>query len=181
MIGVAAAQQWQASVVAVLALLVAALIRGRWPRAAAAIVLLALIKFLLPPLVAVPSAVFDRLAAEVRPFEPAKWVNAPPAAGALVWPGVVSGMWVTGAFLVFAGGAIRRSGFYRRIRQGRRVHDGPLLALATEIGAALGQTRLPRLVLADVDGPYAIGLREPTIVLPRSYGERLDASRRARF
>ena len=41
MIGVAAAQQWQASVVAVLALLVAALIRGRWPRAAAAIVLLA--------------------------------------------------------------------------------------------------------------------------------------------
>jgi beta-lactamase regulating signal transducer with metallopeptidase domain len=166
---------WQASMAGLVALALAALLRRRAPGAAALVVSLALLKFIVPPVVRVPIAFGDLAAMLINPFvlvpsgvETSGTLHAVLAAAGLVTVAI--------AALVWAGVARRARQVRRLVRQAVPATNGKA-ASALERAAVRLQLRVaPALVISDdAEGPFATGVWRPTIVLPRALAGSLDA------
>ncbi len=166
---------WQASAAGLIALALAAALRRRAPRAAALIISLALLKFIVPPVIRVPIAFGDAAAMLLNPF-------------VLVPPGQeVSDAWrlilAAAALATLAIAALTAAGVARHARRVRQLRARATLATsgpaAESLARATARLRLrvaPVLLISDdAEGPFATGVWRPTIVLPRALARELDA------
>ncbi len=178
---------WQSSLLA--CLLIALILWGRrWPSPLRyGLVLLALVKFAVPPTLPAPTSIFgwfDRApaVAEPLPVTPAVSLlraSAPTTTTAAtapvvipeerprlhwqVWLMLLHGLGMAG----FAFRVVRRLGDLRRIAaEARPVEDGPLREIFGELGDELGVRRPARLLVsAQPQPPVAFGLRQPTVII----------------
>lgn len=169
-----ARQLRDATLVGLLGLGIAALLGRRWPRAAHAVVLLALARFVLPPPLALHGVDLPR---GLPPWlDPAAEVAGPAVAP---WAGAALALWALGVVLVAAACLWRRRDLRAVERHGTTLTAGPLYERAVALSSRLGLRRVPRLVIAETPGPYAAGVLRPRVVLPPDVatmsGGRLDA------
>ncbi|MGH9314925.1 MAG: M56 family metallopeptidase, partial [Vicinamibacterales bacterium] len=179
--GIVPEMAWQAALVAGLVWIILRA-GSRWPAPLRhGLLLVALVKFIVPPLVTSPFSL-----QAVAGLGPSAQTVAAPGAGETA---IVPPWWVTTAPAVHAIGtalviAAMTAGHARLVRLRRRsrlVCDGRLASRRDAVVDRLGMTRRPVLLLSDeVESPIACGLRRPAIVLPASLAaslstEELDA------
>jgi beta-lactamase regulating signal transducer with metallopeptidase domain len=166
---------WQASIAGLVALGLAAMLRRRSPRAAAAIVSLALLKFIVPPFIRVPIAFGDTAAMLLNPFV------LVPSGDEIT--GLARVLLAAAALATLMVGALAASGVVRHARAVRGVREralpltsGPAADALARAAARLHLRVAPALVVSDeAEGPFATGVWRPTIVLPRAMASGLDA------
>ncbi|MCP4658917.1 MAG: M48 family metalloprotease [bacterium] len=191
---------WQASLLACLVIAVVLLGR-RWPSPLRyALVLLALVKFAVPPTLSAPTAVFRWLErpavavplGEVEPATTLRPASAVPAtrsdvgtaAAAIapqrprlcwqVWPMMIHGI---GMIAVGLWILRRLNGLRWAAAEARPVSGGPLREMVVELCAELGLRRAPRLLVsARPHPPAAFGLRRPTVILAEEMLTRMPAA-----
>ncbi len=191
---------WQASLLACL-LIAAVLVGRRWPSPLRyALVLLALIKFAIPPTLSAPTAVFrwlDRPAVavargEVEPAAVLRPASAAPAvrsgagtAAAVIAPQRSELCWQVWPMLIHGIGMIvvglwilrQLHGLRRAAAAARPVRGGALREMVVELCAELGLRRTPRLLVsARPHPPAAFGLRRPTVILTEEMLTRMPAA-----
>lgn len=164
---------WQASIVGVIALGLAAATRQRAPRLAALILALALLKFLVPPIVRVPIAFGDFAATLVNPL--ALVPSGQEAGGiAAVLLAALGVMLITTALAVAA-----RVGAHvaavARLRRGAAPARGRARAAMARVSSTLRLRIEPELLISPhAEGPFATGVWRPAIILPRGLARDLD-------
>lgn len=153
---------WPATLVAALALVLLPWLRRVSPAAAMAVAALALARFFLPPLVVAPLALVPEV---VVPIVPASNTLDLSLRTALV--------------VAYAAGVVWMTAQVRR-RQGHltalvAASDRVDWQLAARPARALGLRTMPEVRLSDaVDGPLALGIRRPAILLPRQLAASLS-------
>lgn len=166
---------WQASVAGAIALGLTAAIGRRSPRAAALLVSLALLKFIVPPFVRVPVAFGDSAAMFLNPL-----TFVPPASetGGLALPLAVLGAVTIVVSALVAARHIIHARTIAAIRR-RAVPAGDRAAVAmTRVASALGLRHVPALLISsEADGPFATGVWSQAVVLPRGLAESLEDGR----
>ena len=173
--GLAIRWAWQATLVAVVILVLVRLLRGTSPALRLALLTVALLEFALPPLVAVPS--LPELPAGLR--GPAAnglelSVKEEGRVRPLVWPGMVTITIVAGWLFAALALAVRVRRL-RRLRLDSRQLDGPLAESTRRLSRRLGLARPPELRVSDrASVPLLAGLLRPVILLPRSVVESLE-------
>ena len=181
---------WQASVLALLVLVLQWVLRGRLnPRWNYALWLMVLLRLVMPVL---PTSIFSvfQLAPESAPafvtrvmqsttVAPAvlstSMPNAPEHHSVPIFP-ILALIWLAGAFVlaVLTWEANRR--FARQVRSSPAVTDPGLLALFSAAQAELGMRRssLPLIESAQVESPALMGLFRPALLLPRDTRARFN-------
>lgn len=165
---------WQASAAGMIALGLAALLRRRAPRAAALVVALALLKFIVPPWIRIPVALGDTAAMLINPFvfvpsgqeadAATRWVLTLVAASAI------------GMATIIAARVVVHLREVARIRRAAVPAGAGAAAALARVSGRLGLRVAPVLLVSDVaEGPFATGAWRPAIVLPRALVEQLDA------
>lgn len=158
---------WQAALLAAVVWMVVRAGR-RWPAPfRQGLLLLALVKFLIPPFVTSPFSVsalvasppqqtaVHRAAAPEGPVVPPWWLTTAPLAHA------------AGTLLLVAAIAAGQVRLVRVRRRSRLVSGGPLAAQCGAIADRIGLRRRPIVLLShEVDSPMACGLRRPAVLLP---------------
>ena len=159
-------QQWQSATMGLLALGGAAALRGRWPRAAHAVVLLALIKFLVPAVFDLPFAVADQAAIAINPFEPIAPSDVMPGwTDPATWAAAI---WLLGIAFFLGTSMVRQRSLRRCVRHAQPVTEASMLACISLVAQRLGLRRVPEVLVAPVEGPLAIGIVRPRVILPPS-------------
>ncbi|MBV8518715.1 MAG: M56 family metallopeptidase [Acidobacteria bacterium] len=159
---------WQGTAAALVLLACERLLRRRSPRLRHALLLIALIKFVLPPMLPLPTGVFSAA-------PPAPRIHAVRQLGALPsWIvlaiAVAYGVGATVAFARVAAGAWHLHGLRRRSFAAPRWAEELLAGVAREHGV-----RPPRLLASDEAGvPMTFGVFAPAVVLPRALPSLLD-------
>lgn len=165
---------WQASMAGLVALALAGLVGRRAPRAAALVISLALLKFIVPPLIRVPAAFGDTAAMLVNPFV---FVPSGQEAGGLMQPALAA---AAVALLAIAAVFTARLAVHlrevARIRREAATAGGDAAEALARVARRLGLRVAPVLLLSDeAEGPFATGVWRPAVVIPRGLVERLDA------
>lgn len=167
---------WQASMAGLAALALAALLRRRAPRAAALIVALALLKFIVPPFIRVPIAFGDTAAMLLNPFT---FVPSGQEADAITQAALAA----VGAVMlaVAAIAATRVTVHLRHVARVRReaAPAGPVASAAlARVSERLGLRIAPILLISDdAEGPFATGVWRPAVVMPRALAAQFDERR----
>jgi beta-lactamase regulating signal transducer with metallopeptidase domain len=164
------------SALAALTAVVAAPISRRWPALAAALWLVALVKFCLPVAPEVPVALEaawrSALPGEAPAGAAAAAAVAPERGGAL--PGLLVGL--AALHLAVVGGAgVRRIRRYRRALAHAAALPAPGPALLTALGAAAARAGVPApraRQAREGRAPYLVGLVRPTLVVPSWLADR---------
>jgi beta-lactamase regulating signal transducer with metallopeptidase domain len=188
---------WQASVLALLVLLLQAVLRGRLnPRWRHALWLLVLLRLVLPALPEsawslfrfAPSASPSLVASVTQPLFPSPVSSLPPTPASSPEPSAPGGhpfslysllacAWLAGvlAFLVVTWQVNRR--FSRQVRNSPKITDPALLHLFAAAKAELRIRRSIRLIEnGQVQSPAITGLFLPTLLLPARVHDRFDAT-----
>jgi beta-lactamase regulating signal transducer with metallopeptidase domain len=159
---------WQGAVAAAMMLGLSAWLRRFPSRLREALLLIALVKFLVPPFLSAPTGVFsqtgDLLA--LQPIELANDAAVVSSAPAIPWI-----MWLL--FAQIAGTVVVMAlavGGWLRVQRWRRSGAAPGAALANIaqlVGRRLGRSRVPEIVMSDAaPAPVAAGVLRPVVVLP---------------
>jgi D-alanyl-D-alanine endopeptidase (penicillin-binding protein 7) len=159
---------WQATVVAALALaVVIPAVRRVSPRLAMVAASIALLKFFIPPVIALPIALVDRASEWLQPTIVPEWLPE-------VWIGRLMTIHFAGALVMLTTLAVRHRRLARMLATADEVTGGPLYADLVAAADALAIRRLPRLIVSErVDAPVAMGIRRPAIVLPAATAARV--------
>lgn len=165
---------WQASMAGLAALALAGLLGRRAPRAAALIISLALLKFIVPPLIRAPVAFGDTAAMLVNPF-----VLVPAgqeAGGAMQLALAAAGVALIAIAAVFAARVVVHLREVARVRREAAPADGDAAGALARVARRLGLRIAPVLLVSDeVEGPFATGVWRPAVVIPRALADGLDA------
>jgi beta-lactamase regulating signal transducer with metallopeptidase domain len=165
---------WQASVAGLIALGLAALLRRRAPRAAALVVTLALLKFIVPPFIRVPIAFGDTAAMLLNPFTFVPSGQETPA----ITQALIAA--IAAAFLGVAALAAARVTVHlmqvARIRREATPAGATTSAALKRVSERLGLRIAPILLMSDeAEGPFATGVWRPAVIIPRALAGELDA------
>ena len=189
---------WQASVLALLVLLLQTVLRGRLnPRWRYALWLLVVVRLLLPVLPVSALSLF-----QVAPQPPPSLVAPvmePIFAPAVAWPegdlspflpapgypftfySLLAVAWLAGAVTLLALTFIVNGRFARQVAKAPAITEAGLLELFAATKAELGISRSIRLIESgQVQSPAVMGLFQPTLLLPAHVREKFDA-RELRF
>ncbi len=172
----------QVTLIAAAAWLAVRLGRNGSPRFRHALVFVALVSFLVPPVLSIPGAptALGGVAALVRPV----------AADGTLATFAVSGQGVriAGAiwFLGFAAviGLVGLQSFYLSMlrRSAVSVEHGELAELVARVASHLGIRRVPRLFVSDrIPTPCVAGVIRPAVLLPRSVASNMSATAMAQL
>jgi beta-lactamase regulating signal transducer with metallopeptidase domain len=189
---------WQSTLLVLLILMVVRL-RPRWPaRLHWGLLMIAVLKFALPPLVPVPGDILDRLLPGLeRPEQPSQ--AAPPAgltraselagtgptrarpgqesASAIVadldWRARLMMLHLAGAGVLLGLIAAHQKRLMRIRGAARLVGEAELESPLTDLIRGDGVRRGPELRVSENAGPLAMGIFRPAIVIPRALLERL--------
>lgn len=164
---------WQASIAGIVALGLAAATRRRAPRLAALMLALALLKFLIPPVVRVPLALGDFAATLINPLA---LVPSGQAAGGVARLSLAMlGAALIATALAVSLRVVAHIAAVGRLRHGAARGYGRAHAAMLRVATKLRLRIEPDLLISDdVDGPFATGVWRPAIVLPRALAEQLD-------
>lgn len=166
---------WQASIVGIAALGVAAATRRRAPRLAALVLALALLKFLIPPVVRVPIAFGDFAATLVNPLALAP--SGQDAGGVARVLLAALGATLVVAAVVVATRVAAHVAAVARLRRRATPARGRARESMARVSSALGLRIEPELLISeDAEGPFATGVWRPAIILPRGLARDLDAA-----
>jgi len=165
---------WQSTAVAIVALAAVRLARRSPAAIRQAILAVALLKFLTPPLSVFPLGVFSLV---TRPQATTGLAVAAggPALDGLAWAPLALAAYIAGAATVFAlvlTSMVRVS----RLRRASRAASDATRHLTTSLAALIGIRRPVTIIVSDNAGPapIAIGILKPAVVVPRSLEESLD-------
>ncbi len=189
---------WQATLLALLILIVVRL-RPRWPaRLHWGLLMIAVLKFALPPLVPVPGDILDRLlpglerpeqpsqaapragltrASESAGTGPARARPGQESASAIVahldWRAWLMMLHLAGAGLLLGLIAAHQKRLMRIRGAARLVGEEELESPLADLIRGDGVRRGPELRVSENAGPLAMGIFRPAIVIPRALLERL--------
>ena len=112
-----------------------------------------------------------------------KTVEKTPSAAAILsrvgWTAPLFFVWVAGVSFLAANIALGFVRLKKLLREAEPADDPKLPALIDELSRTMGMTRTPRaLLLPAAISPFACGVVNPTIVLPKSLVHDLDESTR---
>jgi len=165
---------WQSTAVAIVALAAVRLARRAPAAIRQAILAVALLKFLTPPLSIFPLGLF---ALVPRPQPTATVANTAsgPAIDAVSWVPLALAAYIAGAVIVFSlvlMSMIRVA----RLRRASRAASDATRQLTTSLAGLIGVCRPVTVIVSDnaVAAPMAIGILKPAVVVPRTLEESLD-------
>lgn len=173
---------WTSSLVAALAL-AAVRIGRRWPaQIRLAILLVALIKFAIPPLLSLPTGLFSifgpRVAIEAnQPAAAGQHETASPRKGAVDWQGWLFIVHLAGAAVAAGWIAVQAGSVLRLSRRAREIRSGRLYESLMRLHRRMALRRRVRLLITRDDiTPMAFGVLRPSVILPVGLCRQLSAS-----
>jgi bla regulator protein blaR1 len=164
---------WQATAVAVAALLFTLVARRAPAGLRHAALAVALVKFVVPPFAYAPTGIFGVVP---QAFSSAAVTEAAPAniasATDPLLPMLVLATALSGALIVFAAALFSTIRIGRMRRRGHR--SAVLNRIAADLAVSLGlRRRVEVVVVPDLGGPLAVGIFRPAILIPASLVETL--------
>ena len=165
---------WQSTAVAVAALALTRIARRAPAAIRQAILAVALLKFLTPPLAIFPGSVFALLP-NAAPSEATAIAVDGAAPGSAAWGLLLLAAYLAGALIVSAVVAVSMVRV-ARLRRGARTASGTTLRLAASLAERIGLRRAVSIVVSDAfAAPMAVGVLRPAVLVPGTLEASLDA------